>query len=138
MKRILLVGFLVLLVPFETSVAGLFGPSTYEDCVLDGIKTAKTKEAVATVHSMCRRKFNLPAPSTLLPERMKGDCRVVYDGKNMYPATSKPSGYKARELARDGVGIAIIYVPQEMNTKSQNWVDRMFLQVLNHCDISLF
>ncbi len=44
--------------------AQLFGPSNYEDCVLRGIKDAKTDSAVATLHAMCNRKFSTPKSST--------------------------------------------------------------------------
>ena len=37
--------------------AALFGPSTYEECVLENLKNAKTNDAVVTVHAMCKAKF---------------------------------------------------------------------------------
>lgn len=138
MVRTVLLLLTLVSLPLPSVIGGIFGPSNYEDCVLEGLKTARTKEAVNSVHSMCRRKFNVPIPSLPVPERMKGDCRVVYDGKNMYPAKSKPHGYKGRRIKRDGVEIATIYVPEEMNTKTENWAGRMFIEILNHCDISFF
>jgi hypothetical protein len=39
------------------SSGGLFDPSNYEDCVLDGVKDAKNEAAVGAVYQMCRRKF---------------------------------------------------------------------------------
>jgi hypothetical protein len=37
--------------------ADLFGPRTYEDCILDGVKTAKTNDAVTAVYFACEKKF---------------------------------------------------------------------------------
>lgn len=42
-----------------------FGPNNFEDCVLDGIKNAKSDQAANAVMSVCRRKFpdkSPPAP----------------------------------------------------------------------------
>ena len=35
----------------------LFGPSNYEDCVLEGVKTAKNELALGSVYAMCGSKF---------------------------------------------------------------------------------
>lgn len=40
--------------------AGLFGPSNYDDCVLEGVKNAKTDAAVSAVISACTNKFPPP------------------------------------------------------------------------------
>jgi hypothetical protein len=34
-----------------------FGPSTYEDCILEGMKTARTRDAVRAVQYACLEKF---------------------------------------------------------------------------------
>lgn len=38
--------------------ARLFGPSNYEDCVLEGVKSAKTNQAVNAIVAMCSSKFD--------------------------------------------------------------------------------
>lgn len=43
---------------FGISFAQIFGPSNYEDCVLNGIKDAKTDSAVVSLQTMCERKFS--------------------------------------------------------------------------------
>lgn len=40
--------------------AGLFGPSNFDECVLDGVKDAKTETAARLVAQACRNKFPLP------------------------------------------------------------------------------
>lgn len=48
--------FLLAAIPVP-SQAGMFGPSNFEDCVLEGLKTAKTDFAVRAVAEVCRDKF---------------------------------------------------------------------------------
>ena len=56
MKRIILALFLCS-VHVNTAYASWFGPDNYEDCILEGIPTAKTDMAVRLVRSTCRDKF---------------------------------------------------------------------------------
>lgn len=46
------------------SFAGLFGPSNYDECVLDGIKDAKTETAAQMVARACRNKFPIKSEPT--------------------------------------------------------------------------
>lgn len=52
------VGVLLLLLSINAS-AGLFGPSNFDECVLDGVKDAKTETAARLVAQACRNKFPL-------------------------------------------------------------------------------
>lgn len=40
--------------------AGLFGPSNYDDCVLEGVKSARSDVAVYAVRAACYNKFPPP------------------------------------------------------------------------------
>ena len=42
----------------SSAYAGLFGPSNYEECVLDGLKDAKTDGALVLLMNFCSDKFN--------------------------------------------------------------------------------
>lgn len=48
--------------------AGLFGPSNYDECVLEGIKDAKTETAARMVAQACRNKF----PEKVRPPEKSG------------------------------------------------------------------
>ncbi|MBU3547467.1 hypothetical protein [Polynucleobacter sp. MWH-Jannik1A5] len=48
-------------------MAGLFGPSNYDECILDGVKKANNKAAVHAVYDVCERKF--PSPEDKKTER---------------------------------------------------------------------
>ena len=58
-----LITILLFLLPASLSHAGLFGPSNYEECVLENVKTAQTKESVGVVVMMCQDKF----PEKVIP-----------------------------------------------------------------------
>jgi hypothetical protein len=68
--------FLILIMALSGTVsARIFGPSNYEDCVLDGVKSAKTNQAVNAIVTMCSSKFD---SSSAKPEQKK----MVKCGKN--------------------------------------------------------
>jgi hypothetical protein len=48
---------LLLLMPINEANAWLFGPSNFEDCVIDGIKNAKSDAAASLVTQACALKF---------------------------------------------------------------------------------
>ena len=59
----LLITILLFLSSVSLSHAGLFGPSNYEECVLENVKTAQTKESVQVVIMTCLDKF----PQKVIP-----------------------------------------------------------------------
>jgi hypothetical protein len=59
----LLITTLLFLSSVSLSHAGLFGPSNYEECVLENVKTAQTNRAVSVVMRMCQDKF----PQKVIP-----------------------------------------------------------------------
>ena len=62
-----LITILLFLLPVSLSHAGLFGPSNYEECVLENVKTAQTDRAVSAVMLMCQDKF----PKKVIPVLLK-------------------------------------------------------------------
>ncbi len=62
--RKVFVALLILCVISDRAYAwDLFGPKNYEDCVLDGVKNAKTNKAVAVVVQACANKFPRKSPA---------------------------------------------------------------------------
>jgi len=60
-----------LIIFFATSIlfanqasAGIFGPSNFEECVLENLKNAKNELAVRAVYAMCGDKFDKPSKSS--------------------------------------------------------------------------
>ena len=71
----------VLIVFSGNTYAGLFGPDNYEDCVLEGIKDAKTDLAVKLVINTCLDKFPPetkvnPKPTQTIETKKKFVCEV--------------------------------------------------------------
>lgn len=46
------------------ATAGIFGPSNFEECVLENLKNAKNEMAVRAVYAMCGDKFNKSSKSS--------------------------------------------------------------------------
>lgn len=80
MKRSLAIS-IALICAATTSHAGIFGPSNYDECLLDGAKSAQTEAAVQLVIAACRSKFppnnasnqNEPEKSYRLFSALKAD-----------------------------------------------------------------
>lgn len=49
--------FLILIFPIGNCYAGWFGPSNYEECILEKMKEAKTNSAAFAIATACRSKF---------------------------------------------------------------------------------
>lgn len=84
-KSVLLVFYVIatLLGTNSPAVAGLFGPSNYEECVIEGLKEAKTEFGAKMITSICSDKFPVRDPAkaggdaSLLTDT---ECHVVYRG----------------------------------------------------------
>ena len=57
-----------------------FGPNSYEDCILDGIKNAKSDKAANAVVYACRKKFPDKTPPTPTPPTPA----ISYDPPGVY------------------------------------------------------
>lgn len=50
-------GALVLLGAFSSAYAGIFGPSNFDDCVLESMKGVTSDMAAQAIYRSCRKKF---------------------------------------------------------------------------------
>lgn len=55
--------------------AGLFGPSNYEECVLEGLKNTNTNASVQLLNKVCSEKFHRDGQKKILTQ-----CSVTWDG----------------------------------------------------------
>ena len=67
MQKVL--GFAMMLVSGVT-IAGWFGPSTYDECILDGMKGVASNTAAVAIAQACRSKFPLPPPTPKSAEEL--------------------------------------------------------------------
>lgn len=61
MRKIFKISFLLGMFIANQATAGIFGPSNFEECVLENLKNAKNELAVQAVYSACGDKFNKPS-----------------------------------------------------------------------------
>jgi hypothetical protein len=113
-----LITILLFLSSVSLSHAGLFGPSNYEECVLENVKTAQTDRAVTAVRQTCQSMF--PETLKVEPPRKDGEkCYVYWDGNKFQLDTSSSqrkdkSKFSEYEISRWGVPLIISRIPKTM------------------------
>ena len=71
----------------SSAQASLFGPSNFEDCVLRGLKDAKTDTAVSVLYDICRDKFSKDVDrQTTLLDRESAHLLCEASGLSPFPA----------------------------------------------------
>ena len=116
-----------------SSNAQIFAPSNYEDCVLKGLKEAKTDSAIAVLIGICRSKFNKTENSTGKSADQKQEipttCLLYWDGVKTTRLTSTPkewrNNFSAFSISKHNMQFAIIYVPKSFieskETETEMW-----------------
>jgi hypothetical protein len=93
-----------------TAYAGIFPASNYDDCILDGIKSAKTDLAVRAVYQACRNKF---------PEsggEVVKDCSTVWSGKKFIKGY--PENIYNYQKAAISETTVTVYFPKDLSKDS--------------------
>jgi hypothetical protein len=109
MKLSLFVALLIMLV--SNCYAGLFSPKNYDDCILDGVKSAKTDLAVRAVYESCRSKF----PEGKSGVKRSGICEIYWDGwKLISGSKTKSAGYLTYTLEKDNIYTFDLGIPVTM------------------------
>ena len=113
----------------------IFGPSNYEDCVLENLKNTKTELGIQTVYVMCREKF---------PEKKQGNsqneipkpCYLFWNGLKTTIIQNEPKDwrktYAQYEISRYGASVGRVFVPKgfELTKESEGM---MYRQVEIYC-----
>ena len=132
--------------------AGLFGPSTYDDCILDGVKEAKTDLAVRAVYQSCRNKFPKDLGSNKSP-KLDEPCNVYWTGREFKIGSTTGDDSFVR-ISREYNGIAVVFmaIPKNMaenlgitsmnyganpadSKKFQNFIDQQWSSVVSLCKL---
>jgi hypothetical protein len=91
--------------------AGLFSPKNYDDCILDGVKSAKTDLAVRAVYESCRSKF----PEGKTGAKRSGICEIYWDGWKLTSGSkNKGAGYLTYTLEKDNIYTFELGIPGSM------------------------
>jgi hypothetical protein len=126
----------------QTAMAGWFGPSNYDECILDGMKGVTSDLAARAVAGACARKFGSKSetnstpnvkekmPPVLLDKYGRKLCRVVKEsGRWVYAEKSYAgSGMTIYKLENDKGDYVEIISPREPNNIS-DWEGRKILSV---------
>ena len=119
--------FAIMQVPMAVH-AGLFGASSYEECVLENIKNAQTDVAVNTVHEMCRAKFSKQKSSK---ENGIKICKLYWNGWELKVEDKifEHNKFTVYMFAMNDVKNLEITLPNEMfeNTSNKEKAAEVFL-----------
>jgi hypothetical protein len=106
---------IVLAVLMGHANAGLFGPSNYDDCILDGVKQAKTDLAVQAVYQSCRNKFPKAVGSDNKSPKVAEPCNVYWTGREFkIGSTSGDDSFLRFGFDYLGVEVSVISIPKTM------------------------
>lgn len=105
--------FLMCAIPIH---AQIFSPSNYEDCVLQGLKEAKTEAAVTVLMGICSSKFTKTEKPLDKRQEVPAVCLLYWDGIKTTKLTSTPKDWRknfsAFSISKYNMEFAIIYVPK--------------------------
>jgi hypothetical protein len=90
-------GFVMVLVS-ESTLAGWFGPSNYDECLLDNMKGVASNAAAVAITQACRSKFPLPPPP---PPKPKSAEELAKEKEENEQACRKVHQRQAREKRED-------------------------------------
>ena len=103
------------------AICGLFPPSNFEDCVLEGIKDAKNEAAVNAIYQMCGRKFPKQDMSAQVSTKGVKLCNLYWNGWNIVSGDmSNDKNFKLYKLAQNGVHNVNIFFPTTMVVELKN------------------
>lgn len=86
-----------------------FGPKTYEDCILQGMKGVTSDVAARTIQAACSEKF----PNTSTREsRLIRDCTITYSGGTF--VSGRPLELAKYFAVRFPNSTSLVYLPETM------------------------
>ncbi|MBU3713084.1 MAG: hypothetical protein FGM21_15015 [Limnohabitans sp.] len=94
------------------SYAGLFGPASYEECLLENVKNAKTNDAVNAIALACEMKF--PAKVETPKSRSVKVCQIYWDGWKFVEGDRPNSSYMTLEHTFLGAKALELSIPRAM------------------------
>jgi hypothetical protein len=105
----------------------VFGPNNYDDCVLEGLKTAKTDLAAVLVKQSCANKFkNATKTNQLEPVY---DCSVVWSNNTFVKGTPvNPNNYREFEIDASTV---TGYVPNSITDRAMGELIKNNIELIN-------
>ena len=106
----------ILFLSLTSAYAGLFGPTNYEECVLDGLKNATNSSSTQLLHKVCKEKFQKDGAKSIVSE-----CSATWNG-NMFVAGRPENTEKYTQVTFRGTADSL-FIP----TKMMDGVTRSFI-----------
>ena len=124
---LILIGLIFAMAVGRSHAWSVFGPNNYDDCVLEGLKTAKTDLAAVLVKQSCANKFKNATKTNLLEPVY--DCSVVWSNNTFVKGTpANPSNYRQFEI---GVSTVTGYVPNSVTDKAMGELVKNNVELIN-------
>ena len=120
----------------STSRAGVLSSTTYEECVLEGMKDAQTESAVGLLREVCRTKSasdNTAYKGDTNPHLTDSECYVVYNKGNVVLGRPDPADYFLMELRYGGymgIHLAIPKVIADRLELEEEWTSMDDLETM--------
>lgn len=108
----LIIALAIFLIAFNSN-AGIFSPSSYEECLLENLKNAKNPEAVDTMKNACALKFPPKPPETKKPAGLKV-CKIYWDGWRLIKGEIKHPDYIKVTISYHGADSLEMSIPKSM------------------------
>jgi hypothetical protein len=124
---LILIGLIFAMAVVRSHAWSVFGPNNYDDCVLEGLKTAKTDLAAVLVKQSCASKFkNATKTNQLEPVY---DCSVVWSNNTFVKGTpANPSNYREFEIDATTV---IGYIPKSATDRAIGELIKNNIELIN-------
>jgi hypothetical protein len=97
--------------------AGIFGPSNFDECVLDAMKGVTSDVAARAIYASCRNKFpeNMASEKTIRELKdVVTICNVYWDGGKFQLGKTEGDKFRRWEISNYGVPLILLALPIEM------------------------
>lgn len=99
----------------EIAYAGLFGPSSYEECLLENLKGVNNDSAVFLVKKSCEEKFSNKNENTYQKPKLHELCYVYWNGRGFLKGNTKENeDFSKYKFAFLGVETIVVALPKNM------------------------
>ena len=123
MKRIFFLLFFIV----ANTYAGFFGPSNYEECVLEGLKDASNSTSAQLLHKVCKEKFKKEGAKKIVSE-----CSVTWNG-NSFTAGTPENIEKYTKITFKGSSDLLFIPTSLMDSVTQTFIFKEKKKIQSIC-----
>ena len=117
---------------FSNAYAGFFGPSNYEECVLEGLKETNNIASTQLLHKVCTEKFKKDGSKNIISE-----CSVTWNGNRF--SAGKPENLEKYTKVVFKQTSDSIYIPTSlMSSVTQSFILKEKRKIQSICPAIVF